>query len=482
MGKFLGDELRRPDCAHLLRPIAACVGSLCLAAALLGLLPEETAADARKSAHVVRVLTSFPPQFLAPFRAAFEKRHPEASLEFVQRKTTTAVADIIGERQKVDVFWASAPDAFELLKGEGRLATVKPRPTGAPSLIAGYPVNDPGLTYLGFALSGYGFVYDPDYLRAKGLPVPMRWSDLAAPVYAEHIGISSPSRSGTMHLMVEALLQVHGWDRGWGLWSEIGGNLATVTARSFGVSAGVARGRFGIGPSIDFLANPVGVPGGSTRFALPDETLFVPASIAILTGAANRDGAEAFVDFVLSPEGQAILLEPAVARLPIAPAAYPPGSVAAGTPFDRDGLFTKGRFDASLSAARYELVNIIFDEMITFRRAELARLWRSVRSLESDLSRLDDPEAARLVGQARSALSRPPLPGTEALERDRWRGLVRVPRGLPTPEPQARLEARIKEAIDENMHRAAQAVADATARLHAPVRPQDGRIRDAFRP
>jgi ABC-type Fe3+ transport system substrate-binding protein len=454
---------------------------LCLVAALAPLALAVVPADARGD-RPIRVLTSFPPQVLEPFRAAFERRYPETAVEFVQRKTTAGVADIVSERQRADVFWASAPDAFELLKDAGRLAPLKPRPTGAPGLIAGYPVNDPDGTYLGFALSGYGFVYNPDYLAEKALPVPRRWSDLAAPIYAGHIGISSPSRSGTMHLMVEAILQAYGWDRGWGLWSEIGGNLATVTARSFGVSAGVARGRFGIGPSIDFLANPEGVQGGATRFALPDETLFVPASIAILKGAANQDGAEDFVDFVLSPEGQAILLQPAVARLPISPAAYPPGEAAAGTPFDRDGLFVKGRFDARLSAARYQLVNIIFDEMITFRRTELVRLWRSVRNLEALLADYADMDAARLVSQARSALTHPPLSGTEAQELDRWKALVRVPRGLPTPEPQARLEARIKEAIDENMHQAARTLAAAAARLEATGRAQGMGSRDAVRP
>ncbi|SCX80932.1 ABC transporter substrate-binding protein [Microvirga guangxiensis] len=434
---------------------------VCLAA----LLTQVTLVGTAVAAEKVRILTSFPPQFFEPFQSVFRKRYPEISLEFVQRKTTTAVADIVGERHKADIFWASAPDAFEILKRASRLTVLKPRATGAPDLIAGYPVNDPDLTYLGFALSGYGFVYNPSYLKERGLPVPKGWSDLAAPIYSGHIGISSPSRSGTMHLMVEAILQVYGWDRGWGIWSEIGGNLATVTARSFGVSAGVARGRFGVGPSIDFLAKPEGMPEGSTRFALPEETLFVPASIAVLSGATNRDGAERFIDFVLSPEGQGLLLNPAVARLPISPAAYPDTGTAENNPFQREGLFAKGLFDAGLSAARYELVNIIFDEMITFRRSELGRMWRSLRALEATLLERSDADVAKLLSDARRALTRPPLSGAEAMELERWRGLMRVRRGLPTPEPQAQLEARIKVQIEENMQRAARALADATAIL-----------------
>ncbi|WP_276199295.1 extracellular solute-binding protein [Chelatococcus sp. XZ-Ab1] len=437
--------------------------AVCLAALFVHLALPATAAGA--GTRTVRVLTSFPPQFLEPYRRAFEQRHPDSTIEFVQRKTTAAVAELVGGRQKADVFWASAPDAFEILKAAGRLARLKPRPTGAPERIAGYPVNDPDGAYLGFALSGYGFVYNPDYMAEKGLPVPRGWSDLAAPAYAGHVGISAPSRSGTMHLMVEAILQVYGWERGWGLWSEIGGNLATVTARSFGVSAGVARGRFGIGPSIDFLANQDGLPRGAMAFALPEETLFVPASIAVLSDADNREGAERFVDLVLSPDGQAILLDPAIARLPISPAAYAVGDVATGSPFRREGLFAHGLFDPRLSAARYELVNIIFDEMITFRRAELARLWRSVRTVEAALVRRGDAEAARLVGEAREALTRSPIGADEVMDLERWRKLERVRRGVPASEPQARLEARIRAAIDDNLRRAGRAVGEAAARL-----------------
>ncbi|MEZ0169395.1 ABC transporter substrate-binding protein [Microvirga sp. TS319] len=443
-------------------------------AAFLALSAHAAAAAAGETVHAVRILTSFPPQFFEPFRRAFTERHRAISLEFVQRKTTTALADLIGGRDRADIFWASAPDAFEILKRSGRLAALKPRPTEAPERIAGYPVNDPDLTYLGFALSGYGFAYNPAYLEARGLPVPRGWSDLAAPIYAGHIGISSPSRSGTMHLMVEAILQAYGWDRGWGIWSEIGGNLATVTARSFGVSAGVARGRFGLGPSIDFLANPEGFPTGSTRFALPEETLFVPASIAVLADAANREGAERFVDFVLSPEGQSLLLDPAIARLPISPSVYPPGGAPDANPFLREGLFARGLFDAGLSAARYELVNIIFDEMITFRRSELGRLWRSVRALEAALSESTDAELARLVSEARQALTQPPLSGADAMELERWRSLVRIPRGLPTPEPQARLEADIKARIEEGMQRATRALAVAAATLEDAERGRRG--------
>jgi hypothetical protein len=112
--------------------------------------------------------------------------------------------------------------------------------------------------------------------------------------------------------------------------------------------------------------------------------------------------------------------------------------------------------------------------MITFRRSDLVRMWRTVRALEAALSGRSDADLAKLVSDARHALTRPPLSGPEAMELERWKDLVRVRRGLPTPAPQAQLEARIKAQIDANMQQAARALADAAARLGGADRNADG--------
>jgi spermidine/putrescine-binding protein len=294
--------------------------------------------------------------------------------------------------------------------------------------------------------------------------VPRNWSDLAAPAYAGHIGLTSPARSGTTHLMVEALLQSLGWERGWALWSAIGGNLATLTARSFGVTTGVARGRFGIGISIDFLTEAASADGEANRFVLPEETLFAPASIARLTTSPNPKEAELFIDFVLSPEGQKLLREPKIGRLAVSPAAYGPDE----TPphlSEAAGLFSKTRFDAGLSAGRYELVNIIFDEWITFRRAEHARLWRSLQAMEAALLNHPDEQAALFLTQARAALTRPPVTTAELEQPERFRNLVRVPRGIAAPEAQAKLETEIRAAIAAHAADATDQLRRATERL-----------------
>lgn len=392
----------------------------------------------------VSIVTSYPPSFFEPFRLAFEKLRPDIRVNIQQRNTASASRFIL-ERADVspDIFWASATDAFELLKSRNALRPIRPRATEAPQYALGYPVNDPEGYYLGFALSGYGIVYSPSYLRQHNLPVPRNWDDLLKPVYSGHIGITSPSRSGTTHLIVEVFLQTYGWERGWAMLSRLGGNLSTVTARSFGVASGVAQHRFGIGITIDFLAQPDDAPLADNVFIMPTDTIYAPANIAILKKAKNLRNAEAFVDFLLSEQGQKILLDPEISRIPVLSKLnknlLPPP--------DRRGLIKAAGFAPRLSAERYGLVNLIFDSFIVRRRATLTRLWQKLSTLEA--ANFTDTKTLSTLARAHRLLGTPPLSAYEVSDLDEvlkteW------PRSVARTPEQERFAAEIRSRIEHN--------------------------------
>lgn len=202
------------------------------------------------AAEQVTVLTSFPKEISEAYKKAFEKKFPGATLEVLNKGTTAGIAYLreLPPGQRPDVFWASAPDAFEVLAAEKLLAKA-PEVSNReiPAKIGFYPVNDPEGLYYGQAISGYGIMWNTRYLKARRLPEPKEWADLAKPVYFGHVAMSSPARSGTTHLTVETILQGEGWERGWAQLLAIAGNSAAITERSFGVPDGVNNGQFGIG-------------------------------------------------------------------------------------------------------------------------------------------------------------------------------------------------------------------------------------------
>ena len=333
------------------------------------------------------LLTSFPDAVYQPFKTAFEKKNPDIEL-FILNKKTSAAISYIQDRQnhQVDLFWASAPDAFEVLKQSKDLEKLKGNPAARRAQIGGYPLNDPDGYYLGFAISGYGIMWNTAYLKRHNLPEPAGWDDLRKGIYENHLGLSAPSRSGTTHLIVEIILQSQGWAQGWRTLLEIGGNLATVTARSYGVRNGVEEGRFGAGLVIDFFGLVSKASGHPVKFVYPEETVMLPANIAMIKGAQNPDEAARFIDFVISDEGQRFLFQPAISRLPVKPGIYkyaPPGFP---NPFEgaskRDSLL----FDSRLSRQRYHLVNALFDQLITYRLRELKEAWSLIHRAQKRLS------------------------------------------------------------------------------------------------
>jgi len=284
-------------------------------------------------AGTVTVVTSFPKELTQAYKSAFEKANPEIKLEILNKNTVQGIAYVreLPVGQRPDVFWASAPDAFEVLAGLKLLDNVSALANkSAPAKVGSYPINNPEGLYLGQALAGYGLMWNTRYMAANKLPAPRQWADLTKPVYFGHVAMSAPSRSGTTHLTVETMLQGEGWDKGWTQLLQIAGNSAAITERSFGVPDGVNNGQFGVGLVIDFFGLAGKYSGFPVEFVYPDVTAVVPANIGLVSGGKNPEEAKKFIAYTVSAAGQAILLDPKISRLPILPPQEMGGKVPAG--------------------------------------------------------------------------------------------------------------------------------------------------------
>jgi len=382
--------------------------ALCLAHAILQgafLLP------ASAQAGVVTVITSFPKEVTDIYKKAFERVHPEIRISILNKNTNAALIYIerMPRGQRPDVFWASAPDAFEVM---ARNDLLEPMPDvqnpAAPGRIGAYPINDERHRYFGQALSGYGIMWNLRYLAAHRLTPPANWSDLTRAEYFGHLALSSPSWSGTTHLMVESILQGAGWDAGWSQLMQIAANSAAITERSFGVPEGVNSGRYGIGMVIDFFAFVAKRNGFPVDFTYPDINNLIPASIGVIAGARNQAEARSFVAFTLSDEGQKLLLDPRISRMPVVPYDTLQGKVAAGYPRLPDTVTRSSRrFDAALAQDRIRLVSAMFDQSITFPIRELRAVAREIVNAERQLARHPDAQAAALIQQARRLAFKP---------------------------------------------------------------------------
>ena len=387
---------------------------------LAALLVLTTAAAAKE----VVIVTSFPKELFETYKKAFEAKNPGIAVVINSKQTNAGVTYLRETKSKpeADIFWVSAPDAFQALKTDGLLDKYSPPKeimAKIPAKIGTFPIHDPDGTYFGFAVSGYGLMWNRNYLQVHKLPAPKEWTDLANPRYFNHPVISAPSRSGTTHLTIDVILQAYGWEKGWALVLNSGGNMGTITERSFGVPEAVVTGQYGIGVVIDFFGLSNIASGQPVDFVYPSLTSVVPASVAIVKGGPNAENAKAFVNYLLSEAGQMVLFSPDIARLPVIPDLYSKAPKNYPNPFTMKlgGV----DFNDKLSSGRRDVVNSLYDHVITFRHRELKDAWESIYKAEEAISKAkgrDVTQAQGLVAEAKKSASQPPINDKRASDKE----------------------------------------------------------------
>lgn len=329
----------------------------------------------------VIVITSFSAEVSGYLQQQLSASMPDLNLRLINKKTPAVLTHLEKNLYpRPDLVIMSAPDAFDWLSQQGQLTKLAP--------------ND-RLDYTPFGYSGYGLMTNQQYLQQHQLPTPVHWEDLLRPQYRGHIAMSTPSRSGTTHVIVETLLQEKGWRDGWAYLLRLAGNMSTITARSFGVRQGVINQRFGLGLTIDFFAFTAHYQYPEIGFVYPSPSSFLPVCAALVKGGLQPESARRLIQFLLGAQGQSMLLAPELSRFPV------DKNVLEQHP---DHLLNRyieqttqtHDYDSRLAVRRYQLVNALFDELITLRLEFMQQSWGALHEIRQQLDRSPNPELETL--------------------------------------------------------------------------------------
>jgi iron(III) transport system substrate-binding protein len=163
-----------------------------------------------------------------------------------------------------------------------------------------------GGTAVGLYAGALGFAYNTDLLASAGLPAPNCWRDLAKPVYRRHILSGNPHSSGTAFTTLVTLVQLLGEDEAFGYMRELGRNITEYTKAGAEPVKAAGRGEITIGISFMHDAVTQKQAGAPLVIVAPCEgTGYEIGAVSIVKGSRNLEEARRFVDFALSPEGQA---------------------------------------------------------------------------------------------------------------------------------------------------------------------------------
>jgi phosphoglycerate transport regulatory protein PgtC len=381
-----------------------------LATTLVCLLGHASAQDAGK----LLVVSSYPETMTALYKSAFEKSHPGVQVEILQRRSGEALQLLRqADQSKADVYWAAAQSNFIALAKDGAFRHLDMPLAGLPIGIGGFPVSDPAFYYAAFEVAGYGFAINPERLQKKGLSEPKDWTDLTDPAWQDEIIFPQPSKIGFAPMMIETILQSYGWERGWAILHAIGANAQLLGERGSNIADDIAKSQASVGVSIDFFINTAIAKGAPVRFVYPGVTGYSPGQVAILRQAPHAKEAEAFVNFLLSVEGQKLLFDPAIRRLPARPSVYAAKPEGYFDPFaNKPGVAFV--FNPTHALARQNLDKALFDALITDTQLQLRDTLKTISQAEKLADASANPALKAKAQQARRLASAPPLNAVQA--------------------------------------------------------------------
>ena len=226
-----------------------------------------------------------------------------------------------------DVFFTTDVADAERLRQKGLLEAY--RSPQAEKIPAEFKAPDGGWT--GVVGRSRNIMVNTDLVKSADAPKSV--FDLTAPPWKGKLAVAS-IREGGVRLWLGSLLLLKGEEFTTRYLNDLKANGLKVLANHTEVANAVARGEFAAGLLNHYYYVPKKKEGAPLDLVYPDQgpsdigTLVTPLSVSILKGAGRPAAARAFVDFVLSPEGQAPMTTqeqefPLTPGAPLAAAAAP---------------------------------------------------------------------------------------------------------------------------------------------------------------
>ena len=246
------------------------------------------------------VYTSMKESLIGSLRDAFIKKHPEVVFDYYSAGAGKLMAKIAAERQSgkmtVDVLWHSEVPDFYKLKQDGLLEKyVSPEAKNVKS-----PVKDPDSYFTPARLATLGIAYNTKKVTSP----PKGWNDLLEPRFKGGFGIANPAISGTAFVSVAMMVNTFGWQ----YIEKLAQNGAIMGQGSGQVVDDTASGDLMAALAVDFITIDKIKKGAYLGLIFPKEFPVMPSPVAIMKGTPNRKASEKFIDFLLSKEGQTILM------------------------------------------------------------------------------------------------------------------------------------------------------------------------------
>ena len=263
------------------------------------------------------IYTSQPEADIQALLEAFNKKQPDIKINVFRSGTEEVISKILAEKQAnsilADLLLVADSATFESLKAQDLLMSYKsPELEGISS-----DYYDADNTYAGTKVISTGIIVNTDLIKKEITAL----TDLTSPDLKDQLIMPSPLYSGAAAYNLGVITRTGGL--GWEFYESLKANGVKVDQGNGAIQKAVVGGQKGLGIIVDYMALRSKAEGAPVEFIYPREgSLSVTEPIGIIKGTKKEDLAKAFVDFILSADGQKATAE--IGYTPIKSGVEPP--------------------------------------------------------------------------------------------------------------------------------------------------------------
>ena len=249
------------------------------------------------SAHALTVYTAGPGSLAKSLASGFEQQ-TGVKVTVFQATTGKVMARLEAEQAnpQADVLISASWDTAEDLHQRGWLLPF------ASANADQVPANLKSADYIAQGVSALGIVWN----SKSGTPEPKEWRDLTQPAFKDKVTTPDPALSGASLDLLIGLQNSMG-DQAWQLFDDLKKNGMVVSGPNAQAVTPVMQGaKAAVFGAVDYVSYGNIQQGESLKVIFPASgTVIAPRPMMILKTSQHADDAKAFIDYVLSPKGQA---------------------------------------------------------------------------------------------------------------------------------------------------------------------------------
>lgn len=235
---------------------------------------------------------------------AFKEQNPDVDISIFRSGTEEVVSKIQAENQggniQADVLLVADSVTFENFKAEELLLSYES--SEAESIDEAFV--DPDGTYTGTKIMATGLIVNTNEVTE----LPTSWNDLTDAATKGQAVMPSPLYSGAAAYNLGVFTRQDGL--GWEFYEALRSNDIMITQGNGAVLESVATGEKNYGVIVDYLAAQAKGEGSPVDLIYPEEGVpVITEPVGIMANTDNEEASKAFVDFILSEEGQQLASE-----------------------------------------------------------------------------------------------------------------------------------------------------------------------------